>query len=67
MFEIDNKPNKDVNIKIRITKDDKIILDNLSKSLNLSHSEIFRTGLAIINDLNKNVFKVPLNENIESK
>ena|GEM_PF-5467804 len=65
MFEIDNKPNKEITFKVRMTKDEKEILDNLSKTLNISSSEVLRTGLILLADLNKNVFKVPLNEKIE--
>lgn len=62
MFEVDNKPSKEISFKIRMTKDEKEILDNLSKTLDISSSEVLRTGLILLNDLNKNVFKVPLNE-----
>ena len=65
MFEVDNKPSKEISFKIRMTKDEKEILDNLSKTLDISSSEVLRTGLILLNDLNKNVFKVPLNEKIE--
>ena len=65
MFEIDNKPNKEITFKVRMTKDEKEILDNLSKTLDISSSEVLRTGLILLYDLNKNVFKVPLNEKIE--
>lgn len=65
MFEVDNKPSKEISFKIRMTKDEKEILDNLSKTLDISSSEVLRTGLILLNDLNKNVFKVPLNEEIE--
>ena len=65
MFEIDNKPNKEITFKVRMTKDEKEILDKLSNTLDISSSEVLRTGLILINDLNKNVFKVPLNEKIE--
>ena len=66
MFEVDNKPSKEISFKIRMTKDEKEILDNLSKTLDISSSEVLRTGLILLNDLNKNVFKVPLNEkNVE--
>lgn len=65
MFEVDNKPSKEISFKIRMTKPEKEILDNLSKTLNISSSEVLRTGLILLNDLNKNVFKVPLNEKIE--
>lgn len=64
MFEVDNKPSKEISFKIRMTKDEKEILDNLSKTLDISSSEVLRTGLILLNDLNKNVFKVPLNEKI---
>lgn len=65
MFEVDNKPSKEISFKIRMTKPEKEILDNLSKTLNISSSEVLRTGLILLSDLNKNVFKVPLNEKIE--
>ena len=65
MFEVDNKPSKEISFKIRMTKSEKEILDTLSKTLNISSSEVLRTGLILLSDLNKNVFKVPLNENIE--
>ena len=65
MFEVDNKPSKEISFKIRMTKDEKEILDNLSKTLDISSSEVLRTGLILLNDLNKNVFKVPLNEKIK--
>lgn len=65
MFEVDNKPSKEISFKIRMTKSEKEILDNLSKTLNISSSEVLRTGLILLSDLNKNVFKVPLNEKIE--
>lgn len=65
MFEVDNKPSKEISFKIRMTKDEKEILDNLSKTLDISSSEVLRTGLILLNELNKNVFKVPLNEKIE--
>lgn len=65
MFEVDNKPSKEISFKIRMTKDEKEILDNLSKTLDISSSEVLRTGLILLNDLNKNVFKVPLNEKID--
>lgn len=65
MFEIDNKPNKEITFKVRMTKDEKEILDKLSKTLNISSSEVLRTGLILLSELNKNVFKVPLNEKIE--
>ena len=65
MFEVDNKPSKEISFKIRMTKDEKEILDNLSKTLDISSSEVLRTGLILLSDLNKNVFKVPLNEKIE--
>lgn len=65
MFEIDNKPNKEITFKVRMTKDEKEILDKLSNTLDISSSEVLRTGLILLNELNKNVFKVPLNEKIE--
>lgn len=65
MFEVDNKPSKEISFKIRMTKPEKEILDNLSKTLNISSSEVLRTGLILLSELNKNVFKVPLNEKIE--
>ena len=65
MFEVDNKASKEISFKIRMTKSEKEILDNLSKTLNISSSEVLRTGLILLNELNKNVFKVPLNEKIE--
>lgn len=65
MFEVDNKPSKEISFKIRMTKSEKEILDNLSKTLDISSSEVLRTGLIVLSDLNKNVFKVPLNEKIE--
>lgn len=65
MFEIDNKPNKEITFKVRMTKDEKEILDKLSKTLNISSSEVLRTGLILLSELNKNVFKVPLNEKNE--
>lgn len=65
MFEVDNKPSKEISFKIRMTKSEKEILDNLSNTLKISSSEVLRTGLILLSDLNKNVFKVPLNENIE--
>lgn len=65
MFEVDNKPSKEISFKIRMTKDEKEKLDNLSKTLDISSSEVLRTGLILLNDLNKNVFKVPLNEKID--
>lgn len=65
MFEVDNKPSKAISFKIRMTKSEKEILDNLSKTLNKSSSEVLRTGLILLSELNKNVFKVPLNEKIE--
>lgn len=65
MFEVDNKPSKEISFKIRMTKSEKEILDSLSKTLNISSSEVLRTGLILLSELNKNVFKVPLNEKIE--
>lgn len=65
MFEVDNKPSKEISFKIRMTKSEKEILDTLSKTLNISSSEVLRTGLILLSELNKNVFKVPLNEKIE--
>lgn len=65
MFEVDNKPSKEISFKIRMTKSEKEILDNLSKTLNISSSEVLRTGLILLSELNKNVFKVPLNEKIK--
>lgn len=65
MFEVDNKPSKEISFKIRMTKSEKEILDNLSNTLKISSSEVLRTGLILLSDLNKNVFKIPLNENIE--
>lgn len=65
MFEVDNKPSKEISFKIRMTKPEKELLDNLSKTLNISSSEVLRTGLILLSELNKNVFKVPLNEKIE--
>lgn len=65
MFEIDNKPNKEITFKVRMTKDEKEILDKLSNTLDISSSEVLRTGLILLSELNKNVFKVPLNEKIE--
>lgn len=65
MFEVDNKPSKEISFKIRMTKSEKELLDNLSKTLNISSSEVFRTGLILLSELNKNVFKVPLNEKNE--
>lgn len=64
MFEVDNKPNKEISFKIRMTQAEKEILNNLSNSLKISSSEVLRTGLILLNDLNKNVFKVPLNQNL---
>lgn len=65
MFEIDNKQNKEITFKVRMTKDEKEILDKLSNTLDISSSEVLRTGLILLSELNKNVFKVPLNEKIE--
>lgn len=65
MFEIDNKPNKEITFKVRMTKDEKEILDKLSNTLDISSSEVLRTGLILLSELNKNIFKVPLNEKIE--
>ena len=66
MFEVNNKINKDVSFKVRMTTEEKEKLDFLSKVLNLSSSEVLRQGMIILYDLNKNVFKNDLNAKNET-